>query len=312
MCFSDHLPTKVTELRPRRLSIAELVGQIDDTDLSTDPHHKQRQNEVRQTDNRPQEGQVGPEKERQDAMKNENKLSVNKPLVNNLANNLPRDRNLAVQIVTGHPQNVENLREDQNLGNNNGANVNQGLKQSVIKQEPIPGTNVRQSPIIPPGKRPRIFCMLFTTLSTWATRAKAVRDTWVQRCDVYRFFYTSHEGRTLPEGEAVALPVEDGRNHLTAKTMTGLKWAYENYADSTDWFFKADDDTFVIMENLRFVAAQFKPSEAHYIGGRSTDLLKHGYNGGGAGYLLSREAARLIVKVRIVVKKYALMFNDLL
>ena len=174
-----------------------------------------------------------------------------------------------------------------------------GDAERVPKHHELPQTVNVQNVQYLPQSGPRIFCLLFTTLATWPSRARAVKDTWAKRCHVYRFFYTPHDGHKLPQGETVPLEVPDGRDHLTAKTVHALRYAYEKYAQSVDWFFKADDDTYVIMENLRFVAAQFEPTQAHYIGGRSMDILKHGYNGGGAGYLLSREAARLIVEVQI-------------
>jgi len=33
-----------------------------------------------------------------------------------------------------------------------------------------------------------------------------------------------------------------------------------------DWFLKAEDDTYVIMENLGYFLSKLNPSEPHYIG----------------------------------------------
>lgn len=43
----------------------------------------------------------------------------------------------------------------------------------------------------------------------------------------------------------MALPVQDGREHLWAKVRGAFKYAYEKYKDEVDWFMKADDDTYV-------------------------------------------------------------------
>ena len=54
-----------------------------------------------------------------------------------------------------------------------------------------------------------------------------------------------------------------------------------------DWFLKADDDTYVIMENLRYFLSKLNPSDPHYIGRMFTSYC--GYYNGGAGYVFSRE-----------------------
>ena len=38
------------------------------------------------------------------------------------------------------------------------------------------------------------------------------------------------------------------------------------------------------------------PFQPHYLGHKSTDFLAHGYNGGGASYSLSHEAAKAMVE----------------
>ena len=58
---------------------------------------------------------------------------------------------------------------------------------------------------------------------------------------------------------------------------------YANFTDKFDWYMKADDDSFIIMENLKHMLRQLNPNQPVYLGGRSMTLLKNGYNGGGAG-----------------------------
>lgn len=54
--------------------------------------------------------------------------------------------------------------------------------------------------------------------------------------------------------------VNDTYEQLTDKVMLAFKHIYLNYPDY-DWYLKADDDTFIFTENLRFFLSLKNPKK---------------------------------------------------
>ncbi|XP_074051465.1 glycoprotein-N-acetylgalactosamine 3-beta-galactosyltransferase 1 [Macrotis lagotis] len=134
----------------------------------------------------------------------------------------------------------------------------------------------------------RVLCWVMTGPQNLEKKAKHVKATWGQRCNKI-LFMSSEENKDFP---TVGLDTREGRDQLYWKTIRAFQYVYEHYPNDADWFMKADDDTYVVLDNLRWLLSRHDPSKPIYFGRRFKPYVKQGYMSGGAGYVLSKEALR--------------------
>lgn len=60
----------------------------------------------------------------------------------------------------------------------------------------------------------------------------------------------------------------ESRKVLWEKTRQGIIHCYHNALEKYDYFMKADDDTFVVVENLRYILADKDPNVPFIMGRR--------------------------------------------
>lgn len=137
-------------------------------------------------------------------------------------------------------------------------------------------------------KKIRVLCWVMTSPQNLEKKAVHVRTTWAHRCNKLVFISSKND----TEFPTVGIDVPEGREHLTGKTMKAFRYVYDNHFDEADWFMKADDDTYVILENLRYFLSSQNKDDPIYFGHHFKTIVKQGYFSGGAGYVLSKEALR--------------------
>ncbi|XP_068140286.1 glycoprotein-N-acetylgalactosamine 3-beta-galactosyltransferase 1-like [Drosophila tropicalis] len=141
-------------------------------------------------------------------------------------------------------------------------------------------------------KEVRILCWVMTNPKNHKERALHVKRTWGKRCNIL-LFMSSEEDAELP---TVKLNVVEGRENLWGKVKEAFKYVYKHHYNDADWFYKADDDTYAVVENLRYMLYPYSPQTPIYFGFKLKRFIKQGYMSGGAGYVLSREALRRLVE----------------
>lgn len=98
----------------------------------------------------------------------------------------------------------------------------------------------------------QIVCLVLTAPKYFSTRARAVYETWGQRCEKLLFISESSSNISTHLPIAKIEYLMEGYEYLSLKTFLAFKYIYENeFNEKFNWFLKADDDTFIIIENLK-------------------------------------------------------------
>ncbi|KAJ8298981.1 hypothetical protein KUTeg_023041 [Tegillarca granosa] len=134
----------------------------------------------------------------------------------------------------------------------------------------------------------RILVWILTGPQYLDSRTIHVKQTWGRRCNVLLFF-SSVENKTFP---TIGVNTTEGREHLTAKSVFAWNYIYKNHFDDADWFMKADDNTYVIVENLRYFLSTKNTNELIFFGHHFQAINKNGFFSGGSGYVLSKAALK--------------------
>ncbi|CAG0907770.1 unnamed protein product, partial [Cyprideis torosa] len=104
-------------------------------------------------------------------------------------------------------------------------------------------------------KKVRILCWVATHPGNLHKKAVHVLRTWGKRCNTL-LFVSGNGTEEVPSEIAtymLTLDMKEERKYLWVKTRRAFRHIYKHYLHEADWFMKADDDTFVVLENLRYL-----------------------------------------------------------
>ena len=154
--------------------------------------------------------------------------------------------------------------------------------------------------------KPTLFCFILTNPNNFFTKAVNIHHTWAKQCDNHKFIsviptmYLNTSQVIISNGTIeIAYPIpllhpfglqKEVYKKLTDKIYATIIALFRHY-NYYDWYLKADDDTFIFVDNLR-----------EFISNKSlTAPAKYGYNlktwqSGGGGYIFNNKALNIYGK----------------
>nr|XP_033791536.1 glycoprotein-N-acetylgalactosamine 3-beta-galactosyltransferase 1-B-like [Geotrypetes seraphini] len=138
----------------------------------------------------------------------------------------------------------------------------------------------------------RILCWIMTGPQNLETRTKHLKATWTRHCNIV-LFISSVDDKDFP---TIGTGTKEGRDQLYWKVIRAFNYVYKHHLEEADWFMKADDDTYAVVDNMRWMLSNYTPDQPIYFGKRFKPFAKQGYMSGGAGYILSKEALKRFVE----------------
>lgn len=98
-----------------------------------------------------------------------------------------------------------------------------------------------------------------------------LKKLYGHQCDKFIIITSLNKMKEMEGLEIYGVDVAEGRIHLAERAVKGFKYVYENYLMDFEFFMRADEDSFFIMENLRYLLYQYDPSMALWIGEKFYD-----------------------------------------
>ncbi|CAD5213388.1 unnamed protein product [Bursaphelenchus xylophilus] len=138
-------------------------------------------------------------------------------------------------------------------------------------------------------KTPSILCIIHTSKGSHKTRLAVILDTWAKKCDDVLVFTDAPLEYDVPH---VYFPMMNTRDHSWEKIRRVFRFAFEDMEKKYDWYLRADDDAYVLVDNARTLVKEHDPEKPAVLGYRWGFFEPRGYVDGGV-YIVSRAGMKV-------------------
>uniref|UniRef100_A0A1A9UIV3 Glycoprotein-N-acetylgalactosamine 3-beta-galactosyltransferase 1 n=1 Tax=Glossina austeni TaxID=7395 RepID=A0A1A9UIV3_GLOAU len=148
-------------------------------------------------------------------------------------------------------------------------------------------------------KEVRILCLINTIPDNYYKRDVHIKYTWGKRCQKLLFL-------GLPDHsdfDAINVSTEG------SKLKDAVQYIYEHHANDAEWFLLTDDNTYVVMENLRFLLYPYHAQTITYFFIQSVHLDEGSVTDKGS-FVLSKQTLQALVEVAFQLKQQCKLLKD--
>ncbi|XP_060083482.1 glycoprotein-N-acetylgalactosamine 3-beta-galactosyltransferase 1-like [Ylistrum balloti] len=103
-----------------------------------------------------------------------------------------------------------------------------------------------------------VLCVIMAKTADIPKKSTAIHKTWAKRCT--QVVYLAHNVTSSYELPVISITSPEKLSFYREKIKTVLSLIMRNYIKQFDWFLIATDETYVIMENLRYFLSSKNPS----------------------------------------------------
>ncbi|KAL9874488.1 glycoprotein-N-acetylgalactosamine 3-beta-galactosyltransferase 1-like isoform 1-T1 [Glossina fuscipes fuscipes] len=148
-------------------------------------------------------------------------------------------------------------------------------------------------------KEVRIICLVNTMSDNYYKRDVHIKYTWGKRCQKLLFL-------GLPDHsdyDAISASAEG------SKLKDAFKYIYKHHANDAEWFLLTDDDTYFVMESLRFLLHPYHAQTSTYFFIQPVHLDEGSVTAKGS-FVLSKQTLQALVEVAFQLKQQCNLLND--